>query len=69
MGMLDEDSIFGLGTRRMLPIHEIGEPLEGLSIGELGDRIALLQCEIGRLEDARAAKETTRLAADAFFKA
>lgn len=67
MGRLDEDSVFGFATRPMAIIHELGEPLEGLSIGELGDRIAALQAEIGRLEEARTAKETTRRAADAFF--
>lgn len=69
MGRLDEDNVFGLGPTRMPAIHEIGEPLEGLSIDELGDRISALQAEIGRIEEMRTAKESTRRAADAFFKA
>lgn len=68
MAGLDEDGGFGFSPRRLVTVHEIGEPLDGMSIDELGDRISALQAEIGRLEEARSAKETTRRAADAFFK-
>jgi uncharacterized small protein (DUF1192 family) len=49
-------------------VHEIGQDLSLLSIGELTERIALLKEEIARLESAQASKSATRTAADAFFK-
>ena len=49
-------------------IHEIGQDLSLLSIGELTERIAQLKEEIARLEAAKASKSATRTAADAFFK-
>lgn len=48
--------------------HEIGEPLDALSVEELRDRIALMREEIARLEAAALAKQASRQAADAFFK-
>jgi uncharacterized small protein (DUF1192 family) len=48
--------------------HEIGQELALLSVEELGERIALLQEEIGRLEQARAKKQASRSVADQFFK-
>ena len=48
--------------------HEIGQPLDTLSLGELDARVALLRAEIARLEAARAAKQAAQGAADAFFK-
>ena len=48
--------------------HEIGQPLEALSVAEFDARIALLRAEIERLETARAAKAASLAAADAFFK-
>ena len=49
-------------------VHEIGQELGLLSIGELTERIAQLKEEIARLEAAKASKSATRTAADAFFK-
>jgi uncharacterized small protein (DUF1192 family) len=49
-------------------VHEIGQDLALLSIKELGERIALLQGEIERLETARTGKQASRSAADQFFK-
>jgi len=49
-------------------VHEIGQDLSLLSIGELTERVALLKEEIARLEAAKASKSATRTAADAFFK-
>jgi uncharacterized small protein (DUF1192 family) len=49
-------------------IHEIGQDLALLSVGELGERIELLKQEIGRLEEARASKQASLSAADQFFK-
>ena len=49
-------------------LHEIGQDLSLLSIGELSERIAQLAEEIARLEAAKASKSATRTAADQFFK-
>jgi uncharacterized small protein (DUF1192 family) len=49
-------------------LHEIGQDLSLLSIGELTERIAQLKEEIARLEAAKASKSATRTAADQFFK-
>jgi len=50
------------------PVHEIGQDLALLSVEELGERIAALQEEVARLEQARAGKLASRQAADTFFK-
>jgi uncharacterized small protein (DUF1192 family) len=66
-GFADDDP-FGAEVRKKPTHHEIGQLLDTLSVGELDERIALLKAEIARLEDARRAKETSKNAADAFFK-
>ncbi|WP_332692697.1 DUF1192 domain-containing protein [Bosea sp. (in: a-proteobacteria)] len=48
--------------------HEIGQDLSQLSVAELDERIALLEAEIARLGEARAKKNASRSAADAFFQ-
>lgn len=48
--------------------HQIGQPLDALSLAEFDERVALLRAEIERLETARAAKAASLAAADAFFK-
>jgi uncharacterized small protein (DUF1192 family) len=48
--------------------HEIGQDLALLSVNELGERIALLQDEIARLDEARVKKQASRSVADQFFK-
>ena len=48
--------------------HEIGQELTLLSVAELQERIALMQAEIARLEADIARKQSTRSAADMFFK-
>ncbi len=48
--------------------HEVGMPIDTMSVGELEERIALLQGEIARLEQAIAARKNTRAAADSLFK-
>ena len=49
-------------------VHEIGQELALLSLGELNDRIALLRQEIARLEADIKNKQASRSAADQFFK-
>ncbi len=47
---------------------EVGQDLSAVSISEIDERIAILEREIARLREARAAKEDSRAAASAFFK-
>jgi uncharacterized small protein (DUF1192 family) len=49
-------------------VHEIGQDLTLLSVGELKDRIQLLQQEIERLQADIAKKQASRGAADQFFR-
>jgi uncharacterized small protein (DUF1192 family) len=49
-------------------VHDIGQDLSQLSVEELGDRIALLNNEVARLQAALEKKRATRSAADQFFK-
>jgi len=48
--------------------HQVGEDLSKLSIEELGERIAILQAEITRIEESVAAKRADADAAETFFK-
>ncbi|MBN9071053.1 MAG: DUF1192 domain-containing protein [Rhizobiales bacterium] len=48
--------------------HEIGQDLSLLSVGELGERIALLRDEIARLERELASKDHSKTAAEALFR-
>ena len=54
--------------RATLSTHEIGQDLSMLSVDELDERVALLEKEIARLKEAKAAKESSRAAASAFFR-
>lgn len=48
--------------------HEIGQNLYLLSVDELNERIALLRDEIARLEADIKSKQSSRSAADQFFR-
>ena len=48
--------------------HEVGMPLDAMSVEELEQRIGLLDGEIGRLKAAIDAKSQTRKAAESIFK-
>ena len=50
------------------PRHQIGEPLDAISVDELRQRILLLEGEIGRLGAEIDRKQASRSAADAVFK-
>ena len=62
MALFDEE------PRKKLKAHEIGQELALLSVGELRERIALLQQEIVRLEAELSSKDTTKAAAEALFR-
>ena len=49
-------------------VHEIGQDLTLLSVGELNERIGLLKEEIARLEADIKQKQASKSAADLFFK-
>lgn len=49
-------------------IHEIGGDLTFLSADDLDERITLLKDEIARLEADKAAKTSSRKAAESFFR-
>ena len=49
-------------------VHEMGQDLSLLSVGELTERIAALKEEIARLEAEMAKKRSSKSAADSFFK-
>jgi len=49
-------------------IHEIGQDLSLLSVGELNERISALRAEIVRLEAELTVKGSTKSAAEALFK-
>ena len=67
MASFDEEATFG-PPRAKPATHVIGENVDTLSAPELAERIELCQREIERLQAAKAAREHTRVAADAFFK-
>jgi uncharacterized small protein (DUF1192 family) len=62
---MDEEE---LRSKRIVPLHEMGQELTLLSIAELDERVAALRAEIMRLETAKAQKLAAQGAADAFFK-
>ena len=61
LGMFDEEIKKPKG-------HEVGMPIDTMSVEELNERIALLEDEIGRLKAAINDRVATRKAADAAFK-
>ena len=63
MPVIDEDE-----RPKKKTTHEIGQDLALLSVAELNDRIALMKSEIARLEADIARKQSSRSAADQFFK-
>lgn len=49
-------------------VHEIGQDLSALSVGDLRERIDQLKDEVARLETELGAKGSTKAAAEALFK-
>ncbi|MEJ1157461.1 DUF1192 domain-containing protein [Prosthecomicrobium sp. N25] len=50
------------------PAHEVGQDLSLLSVGDLEERIAILEAEVARLRAAVEARRKSRSAADSVFK-
>ena len=61
-------AIFDDEPKKPVRVHEIGQDLSLLSVGELAERIGLLQAEIARLEAELSTKGTTKAAAEALFR-
>lgn len=53
---------------RKKAVHEVGQDLSQLSVFELKERILALTEEIARIEKTVKAKESSKNAADSFFK-
>jgi uncharacterized small protein (DUF1192 family) len=62
-----DDEVFGAPRKTPLA-HEIGQPIDALSVHELEERIELLKAEIARLEIAIKSRQATKDAASAFFR-
>ena len=60
--MFDDDQV------KKPKLHEVGMPIDTMSVEELLARIGLLEGEIARLRAAIEARQKTRSAADALFK-
>ena len=60
--MFDDDQV------KKPKLHEVGMPIDTMSVEELLARIGLLEGEIARLKAAIEARQKTRSAADALFK-
>ena len=60
-------SIFG-DEPTARPPHELGQSLDGLSVADLDQRIAMLREEIARLEEDKRAKGAANDAAEMAFK-
>ena len=53
---------------KKLAPHEVGMPIDTMSVDELAERIGLLEAEVKRLKDAIAARQKTKSAAESMFK-
>ncbi len=67
MAVFDEMDPFGAPPKKKT-VHDMGQPLDALSVDELAERVGLLREEILRLEADRDAKLASRAAADSVFK-
>jgi uncharacterized small protein (DUF1192 family) len=67
MPAFEEDGPF-TPPRKSPLVHEMGQPIDALSVDELAERIEALKAEIARLETAITARRATKEAASAFFK-
>jgi uncharacterized small protein (DUF1192 family) len=64
----DKMALFDEETPKIRLLHEIGQDLSLLSVGELDERITVLKQEIVRLENDRNGKSASRSAAEALFR-
>ena len=60
--------MFGDDEAKKPRAHEVGMPIDTMSVEELEERIGMLKAEIARLEQAIAARQKVRSEADSLFK-
>ena len=61
-------ALFDDEPKKKPKVHEIGQDISLLSVGELNERIAALRAEMERLEAELASKSVTKSAAEALFR-
>lgn len=61
-------ALFDDEPAKKVRVHEIGQNLAALSVGDLQERIEQLKDEIHRLETELGTKDSTKAAAEALFK-
>jgi len=61
-------ALFDDEPKKKPKVHEIGQDISLLSVGELNERIAALRVEIERLETELGSKSVTKSAAEALFR-
>jgi len=61
-------ALFDDEPKKKPKVHEIGQDISLLSVGDLNERIAALRAEIDRLEAELASKSVTKSAAEALFR-
>jgi uncharacterized small protein (DUF1192 family) len=61
-------AIFDDEPKKAKRVHEIGQDLSLLSVGELEERIVQLRAEVERLEAELESKDNTKAAAEALFR-
>lgn len=66
--MEDEMALFDDDRPKKVVVHELGQDLSLLSVGELDERIAMLKAEIDRLETDKGQKAATKNAAESLFR-
>jgi uncharacterized small protein (DUF1192 family) len=54
--------------RKVIKTHEVGMPIDTMSVEELRERIFMLETEIERLREAIAQREKSKSAAASIFK-
>jgi uncharacterized small protein (DUF1192 family) len=54
--------------RKIIRTHEVGMPIDTMSVDELSERIAMLEAEIARLRAAIEARQKSKNAAESIFK-
>ncbi|MDB5539763.1 MAG: hypothetical protein JWQ89_1490 [Devosia sp.] len=60
--------MFGDDEVKKAKVHEVGMPIDTMSVEELEERIAILRAEIMRLEQAIAVRQKVRTEADSLFR-
>ena len=63
-----QEAVMDEETLKTPKLHEVGMPIDTMSVDELQQRIGLLETEIARLKAAIAARGETRQAAESVFK-